>query len=288
MKSIVITGVSTGIGYGATVELLNHGYQVFGSVRTKEDADILRQQFGQNFVPLIFDVTDHAAIYKAAEEVKTKLNGTGLTALISNAGAAEGGPLMHQPIDIFQRHLDILVTGQLVTMQAFLPLLGAQEKYPHKPGRIITISSISGKMASPFLGAYVASKHALEGIAKTLQIELQIYGIDVIIVGPGLIKTKIWDKMTDDLFEKYKHTHYYESYKYFVSFFKKAIPAEALELDDFSKRLRKIIEAEKPKTRYSIVKNKFKNWTLPNLLSPRMQGKLIAKMFHFKNQTITR
>jgi NAD(P)-dependent dehydrogenase (short-subunit alcohol dehydrogenase family) len=286
MKSIVITGVSTGIGYGATVEFLNSGYQVFGSVRTKEDADKLSQQFGQNFVPMIFDVTDYAAIYKAAEEVKTKIKGTGLTALISNAGAAEGGPLMHLPIDIFQRHLDILVTGQLVTIQAFLPLLGAQENYPHKPGRIMTISSISGAMASPFLGAYVAAKHALEGISKTLQIELQIYGIDVIIVGPGLVKTKIWDKMTDDLFEKYRHTHYYDSYKYFVSFFKKAIPNEALELDDFSKTIRQIIESQKPKTRYSLVKNKFKNWTLPRLLSQRTQAKVMAKMFQFKNQRV--
>lgn len=285
MKSIVITGVSTGIGYGAATEFLKHGYQVFGSVRKKEDADKLQLQFGKNFIPLVFDITDHTAIYKAAEQVKANVSGEGLTALISNAGAAEGGPLMHVPIDIFKKHLDILVTGQLVTIQAFLPLLGAQEKYPHKPGRIVVISSISGKMASPFLGAYVASKHALEGIAKTLQIELQIYGIDVIIVGPGLVKTKIWDKMTDDLFEKYRQTHYYDSYKYFVNFFKKAIPKEAIELYDFSRKLRKITESPKPKTRYSIVKNKFKNWTLPRLLTPRLQGKIIAKMFQFKKQT---
>lgn len=282
MKSIVITGVASGIGYGALQEFIKQGYRVFGSVRNRENAESLVRKFGSNFIPLIFDITDYNAIRKAATEVKAILKNESLDGLINNAGAAEGGPLMHMPIDIFQKHLDILVTGHLVTIQAFLPLLGAQDQYPHKPGKIINISSIAGKSGSPFLGAYVAAKHALEGLSKTLRIELQPYGIDVVVISPGLVQTRIWDKVTDDVFEKYRGTIYYEPFKNFVNYFKKVMPKEGIDLDDFSEQLRKIFEMDKPKTSYVLVRNRFKNWTLPEALPERTVNKMMAKMFGMK------
>lgn len=279
MKNIVITGVSTGIGYGALQEFTSQGYRVFGSVRKQEDADKLRATFGEKFVPLIFDITDHAAVKSAAAFVKEKIKDEGLAGLINSAGATEAGPLMHMPIEVFTRNLEILVTGPLAVTQAFLPLLGAQQGYRNKPGKIINISSIAGKSGSPFLGAYVAAKHALEGLSKTLRIELQAYGIDVVIVSPGLIKTKIWDKVSDEVFEKYRDTIYYKPFKDFVSFFRKAIPQDAFELEDFSRQLRKIFETPSPATSYVLVKNKFKNWTFPQLLPERTVDKMMAKMF---------
>lgn len=282
MKNIVITGVASGIGYGALREFIKQGYRVFGSVRTREDADRLAGEFGSNFVPLICDITKHNTVYDAAAMVRNILKNEGLDGLINNAGAAEGGPLMHMPIDVFQKHLDVLVTGHLVTTQVFLPLLGAQDQYPNKPGRIINISSIAGKSGSPFLGAYVAAKHALEGLSKTLQIELQPYGIDVVVISPGLVQTKIWDKIQDETFEKYKGTIYYEPFRNFVNFFKKAMPREGIELHDFSVRVRKIFETEKPNLNYLLVRNKFKNWTIPETLPRRTVNKMTAKMFGLK------
>jgi len=278
MKNIVITGVSTGIGYGSAKEFINNGYVVFGSVRKQEDADRLKIEFGKNFIPLIFDVRDNLSITKAVKVVEEQIGDNGLTGLINNAGAAEGAPLMHMPLDIFRNHLEVLVIGQLAVTQAFLPLLGAKIDFPFNPGRIINITSVSGKMAAPFLGAYVAAKHALEGLSNALRIELQIYGIDVIIVGPGMIKTAIWDKASDDIIEKYINTDYYTPYKKLSDYFSKILLKEAFELEDFCSRLRKIFESKKPRTRYTIVKSKFRSWILPRLFSDRMTDKYFARM----------
>jgi NAD(P)-dependent dehydrogenase (short-subunit alcohol dehydrogenase family) len=100
-KNILITGVSTGLGYGATKELIARGYTIFGSVRKEEDADKLQSEFGDRFIPLIFDVTDQAGVLKAVEEVKLKLNGQGLGGLINNSGISVSGPIQYLPIDEF-------------------------------------------------------------------------------------------------------------------------------------------------------------------------------------------
>jgi NAD(P)-dependent dehydrogenase (short-subunit alcohol dehydrogenase family) len=278
MKSVVITGVSTGLGYGATNEFIKKGYHVFGSVRKQEDADKLIKEFGGSFTPLIFDITDHTAIASAARLVKEQLANNGLAGLINNAGAVDGSPLMHMPIESFRKHFEVLLIGQLAVIQQFLPLLGAQKQYPYKPGRIINITSVNGKIAVPFLGGYVAAKHAFDGLSDTLRIELQIYGIDVIIVAPGMIKTAIWGKVPEDIAETYRDTDYYIPGKNFNNYIKNAVPDNALELDDFSRRLIKIFELKRPKTRYIISRKKFKEWTLPRMLPVRLYDKFFVKL----------
>ena len=282
MKNILITGVSTGIGYGATDQFIRNGYRVFGSVRRREDGDRLQETFGDRFTPLIFDLKDHEAVYRAAERLKSLIGEEGLAGLINNAGAANSGPLMHTSIDAFREHLEVLLVGHLVVTQAFLIFLGAKKECKHEPGRILFISSVSGKRAAPFLGSYVAAKHALEGMANTLRIELQVYGIDVIVVGPGFIKTPILDKGLDDKYEEYVGTDYYEAAKNFAKTVMSLVRTEAYELDEFSRILFKIFETKRPKTRYATVKNRLKNWTLPGLLSDRMMDKHIAKMLELK------
>ena len=281
-KSVVITGVSTGIGYGATMEFQKHGYHVFGSVRKPKDAIKLKKEFGEDFTPLIFDITNQKSVIESAKLVEEKLEGKGLAGLINNAGAAQGAPLMHMPIEVFRQHLEVLVVGQLIVTQAFLPLLGANKNCSFRPGKIINISSINGKMPAPFIGGYVASKYALEGLSKTLRIELQLYGIDVIIVGPGIIKTPIWDKAEEISFEPYRNTDYYEPYQSFSKFVKKMIVSEGYEVDLFSKKLVKIFERKNIKTRYAIVRGKFINWTLPLLLPSRILDRFYANKLKFK------
>ena len=101
---------------------------------------------------------------------------------------------MLQPLDDIRRQFEVNVIGLFAVTQAFLPLLGAQKNASRPPGRIINISPVGGKIAAPFVGAYVGSKHAVEGMSHSLRRELQLYGIDVILVGPGPVKTAIWDK----------------------------------------------------------------------------------------------
>jgi NAD(P)-dependent dehydrogenase (short-subunit alcohol dehydrogenase family) len=194
MKSVIVTGASTGIGWGCAKVLVASGFRVFGSVRKQMDADRLSEEFGTNFTPLIFDVTDEAAVAAGAKRVETTLGDETLFGLVNNAGIAVPGPLLYLKIDDFKYQVTVNLTGQLIVTQAFAPLLGVDRSRKGAPGRIVMISSVGGKTASPFLGPYSASKFALEGMSESLRRELMLFGIDVIIVAPGAVATPIWDK----------------------------------------------------------------------------------------------
>ena len=275
MKSIVVTGASTGIGKDAARILIKNGYRVFGSTRKQEDANKLSEEFGSNFVPLLFDVTDEAAVYEAAKQVRDELRGETLFGLVNNAGMAVAGPMMHLPIESFREQLEINVTGQLIVTQAFLPLLGADRSLKGTPGRIINISSGSGKSASPFAGAYVTSKHALEGLSESLRMELMLYGIDVIVVAPGPIVTPIWDKAEQEDPDQYRDTDYYEAgiifQKYVIKRGRNGLPVEKV-----SEVILKALTTDKPRVRYRITPQPFRSW-LMSLLPKRFMNNLIAK-----------
>ena len=282
MKSIVITGVSTGIGFGAAKEFVTHGYQVFGSLRREADAARLKAELGDNFTPLIFDITDIGAVRSAACQVETIIGDRILNGLINNAGMATSGTLMHQPLDEIRLQFEVNVVGQIGVTQAFLPLLGARKNNNDKQrsGRIINISSVVGKLAVPFLGAYVGSKHAFEGISHSLRRELQLYGIDVIIVAPGAVSTAIWDKESAQDISKYLTTDYAESattfQKHFVQQGKKGYPPEV-----FGKFIRKVFETSKPKTKYAIVPNLLLDWIIPTALPDRWLDRIIGRKLGF-------
>lgn len=277
MKNIVITGVSTGIGYGSTTEFINSGYRVFGSVRKKEDADKLKKEFGNKFEPLLFDLNDHKSIREEAKRVKTIIGDKNLCGLINNAGATEGAPLMHISAELLKKHLDILVVGQLVVTQAFLPLLGASKDNKGEAGRILMISSTSGKSGFPFVGPYVTAKHALEGLSKSLRAELITYGIEVIVIGPGNIKTPIWEKNNAETIELYKDTDFYIPLQNMFEYLSKLIPKDSLDLDVFSKKLVRIFEKNKPRPRYSVVNKPLKNFIILNLLPTKFKNRIVAK-----------
>ena len=182
MRSVVVTGTSTGIGWGTTKVLIARGFRVFGSVRKKADAERLSAEFGAAFVPLVFDVTDEDAVGSAAARVGDALAGGKLFGLVNNAGVAVAGPLLELPLDEFRHQIDINLTGVVITTKAFGPLLGTDRALTGPPGRIVSISSVGGKNAVPFLSA---SKFALEGLSEGLRRELLPFGIDVIVVATG-------------------------------------------------------------------------------------------------------
>ena len=194
MKSVVVTGVSSGIGHGTVKVLLAKGWQVFGSVRREADAERLKAEFGQHFTPLLFDVTDEAAVAHAAEQVQDALAGRTLGGLVNNAGVAVPAALAFQSVVDFRQQLDINLAGPLIVTQAFLPQLGMNRELRGQPGRIVNISSIGARLSPPFLGAYAASKAGLEALSDSLRRELLPFGIDVLVVAPGSVATPIWDK----------------------------------------------------------------------------------------------
>src|SRR6201985_517321 len=180
MKSIVITGASTGIGHACAKLLLDKGYRVFGSVRKQADADRLKGEFGANFTPLLFDVTDEAAVLAAARDVRAALNGETLFGLINTAGIAVTGPVLELSVEQFRRQMDVNVTGPIISTQAFGPLLGVDPSLRGPKGRVVMISSVAGKNGNPLTPAYAASKHAIEGLSESLRRALMLFGIDVI------------------------------------------------------------------------------------------------------------
>src|SRR5713101_9336463 len=205
MQSVVITGASTGIGWATAKLLLDRGFRVFGSVRKQADADRLKSEFG-NFTPLLFDVTDEAAVLAAAREVRAALGGETLFGLVNNAGIAVAGPVLELAADEFRRQMDVNVIGPIIATQAFGPLLGSDPSLKGPRGRIVMVSSVAGKNGNPLMSAYSASKHAIEGLSESLRREMMLFGIDVIVVAPGGVKTPIWSKAEEVDISAYKNS----------------------------------------------------------------------------------
>jgi NAD(P)-dependent dehydrogenase (short-subunit alcohol dehydrogenase family) len=286
MKTVVITGVSTGIGWSCAKVLLKNGYHVFGSVRKTSDAETLKQEFGSTFTPLIFDVTNETDVKKAATQVRTALQGKTLSGLVNNAGIAVGGPLFHLPVKDFRNQLEINLVGPLIVTQAFGPLLGADRTLSGDPGRIINMSSVAGKIGAPFLGAYTTSKHGLEGFSESLRRELMLYGIDVILVGPGSVVTPIWDKAEETDVATFVGTDFAPALKKFRDFFitrgKSGYPPEKV-----AETVLEALTATHPKVRYAVVSKSFVNWTLPRLLPKRIVDKKISNLLGLKREKST-
>ena len=275
MKSVVVTGASTGIGWATAKLLLDRGFRVFGSVRKQADADRLRAEFGANFSPLLFDVTDEAAVLAAAREVRAALNGEKLAGLVNNAGIAVAGPVLGLAADEFRRQMDVNVIGPIIATQAFAPLLGADRSLKGPPGRIVMISSVAGKNGNPLTSAYSASKHAIEGFSEGLRREMMLFGIDVIIVAPGAVKTPIWSKAEEVDISGYKNSPYFAALqgmrKFMLQLGENGLPAEKI-----AERIFEALTLASPKVRYQIVPDPMRHLMVA-ILPKRMVDRIIAK-----------
>src|SRR6202051_1994572 len=207
-KDVVVTGVSTGIGWGTTKVLVSKGFRVFGSVRKQADADRLQTEFGDGFVPLMMDITDADAVHQAAQKVGTMIGDRNLVGLVNNAGIVVSGPLLYLRLSEYRRQLEVNTISPLVVVQAFAPLLETDKKRQGPAGRIVNITSSGAKVAIPLLGAYCASKCGLEGMLDALQRELMVFGIDVVIIEPGTVNTVMYDKGEQDDLSEFKQTEY--------------------------------------------------------------------------------
>jgi NAD(P)-dependent dehydrogenase (short-subunit alcohol dehydrogenase family) len=274
MKSVVITGTSTGIGWSAAKTLLDNGFRVFGSVRTAEDADRLRNVFGVNFVPLIFDVTDEAAVLAAAGEVRAALGGATLAGLVNNAGIATAGPSLELPLGDYRRHFEVNVMGPLNVTRAFVPLLGTDEGLTGAPGRVVMISSVSGVNGYPFVAPYCMSKHALEGLSESLRRELMLHGIDVIVIGPAVVKTPIWDKARDLDISAYATSAFLPA----LQTMRNAMQSNAggLSPEAIGELILRTLTVARPKVRYAISSAPLE-LLLVRLLPKRLLDRIVAK-----------
>lgn len=191
----LITGASSGIGWATALVLAHGGWLVYAGVRREEDGAALAAAAagigaGALLRPIILDVTDATSVAAVIGVVESELreHRVTLAGLVNNAGIAVAGPVEEVPLARWRTVLDVNVTGAVAMAQACLPLLRAGR------GRIVNISSVSGRVASPFLGPYAASKFALEALSDSLRLELAPWGVKVVLVEPGPVATPIWDK----------------------------------------------------------------------------------------------
>jgi len=276
MKYAVITGVSTGIGLATCQLLIEKGITVIGTVRQADQGNRMVQELGPRFVPVVVDVQDIVSIKAAARKVRNLLHGSYLAGLINNAGIAVTGPLMHIPIEKIDLQLDVNVLGPIRMIQEFLPLLGATSQPTGTPGRIINISSIAGKVALPYSGPYSASKFALEALSDSLRRELLIYGIKVILVLPGPIKTPIWDKAMGESVN-YENTDFARAIRRREDLSKQS-KKRALEPEAAARVIWKVLTKKRVATRYVVTNQKWRMWYLPQMLPDKWMDFVVARL----------
>jgi NAD(P)-dependent dehydrogenase (short-subunit alcohol dehydrogenase family) len=279
-KDVVVTGVSTGIGWGTAKVLVSKGFRVFGSVRKQADAERLQMEFGDGFVPLVMDITNADAVHQAAQKVGSMIGEGNLAGLVNNAGIVVSGPLLYLRPSEYRRQLEVNMISPLVVIQAFASLLGTDTKRQGPPGRIVNITSSGAKVPIPLLGAYSASKAGLEGMSDVLRLELMLFGIDLVMIEPGFVNTTMYDKGEKEDLSEFKPTEYWNA----VQNFQKFIVAEGRKgysPERLGEAVHLALSAAKPKARYAVIKQRFKNWTLPRLLPARMLDAVVAKQLGF-------
>jgi NAD(P)-dependent dehydrogenase (short-subunit alcohol dehydrogenase family) len=186
VRSVLVTGSSSGIGRATVERLAADGWRVFAGVRDFSDGAAL-DQLSENVTALAIDVTDEAQIAAAAVEVAERTGGS-LDGVVANAGIGVGGALEEiEPADL-RRVLDVNVVGAVAVTQAVLPLLR------RAGGTVVLVGSIGGRVAMPFGGPYHATKFALEALADSWRLELRPQGVGVALIEPSTISTPIWAK----------------------------------------------------------------------------------------------
>jgi NAD(P)-dependent dehydrogenase (short-subunit alcohol dehydrogenase family) len=243
-KFILITGVSSGIGQGLASHYIQKGFNVIGTVRTDKDADALKND---RFHKIIFDVKDKAVEENLQKKVKAIIGNYSLFGLINNAGIVKAGPLEFVTEEDFSEQIEVNVIAVRRVTNAMLPLM-------ESGSRIVMISSVSGLFNTPYTGAYCISKHAVESMCDIYRRELNSFGIKVVAIEPGPIKSKIWGK-SKGTFDQFKNTRY-DAIAPDADKMIETAEGSALDVSYVAEACDKALLENKPKARYIVHKNK--------------------------------
>ncbi len=280
IRSVLVTGASTGIGEATALHLDQRGWRVFAGVRRAVDGERLRSAASARLTPVQLDVTDQGQVDEALASIADSVNGAGLDGLVNNAGVSFGGPLEILPLDHWRKQFEVNVVGQVAVTKAALPLLRTAT------GRVIFVSSISGRVAPGFLGPYAASKFAIEGVGMSLRQEISPWGMRVAIIEPGVIETPIWDKTPDIAdFEREVGTEGLQLYMPFMSQIPEVIAAQrqkASPVSEAADAIEHALTAKHPKHRYLVGKDAKLTGTLNHYLPDRVYGKVEKLVWRFR------
>ncbi len=276
MRSVLITGASTGIGR-ATVERLDaSGWRVFAGVRKQEDADSLAEAGSERLTPLILDVTDAGQVAAAAARIEADVEGRGLDGLVNNAGIAVPGPLETLPLEDFRRQVEVNLTAQVAVTQAMLPSIRTAR------GRIVFIASIGGRIAFPLNGAYHAAKFGVEAVGDVFRQELRSWDISVSIVEPGSIDTPIWERggQNADEIEARAHPSQQALYGQAIERFRevvKELAERGISPEKVAGAIAHALESRRPRTRYLVGLDAKVQARLKVVIPTRLFDRIVAK-----------
>lgn len=266
-KIAIVTGASSGIGEATARKLVSIGYTVYGAARR---VDRLEQLAGDGIRPLTMDVTDDASMRAGVERVLAEAGRVDV--LVNNAGYGSYGALEDVDIDEARRQFEVNVFGAVRLIQLVLPHMRAQGS-----GTIVNVSSMGGKIHTPLGGWYHGTKFALEGLSDCLRLEVAPFGIDVVVLEPGGIRTE-WGGIAGEGVKKTSGAGPYAA--------QANAAAHLLSVEGGSARnsppsviadaIAKAVTADRPKTRYAVGLGAKPLITLRRVLSDRQFDALIA------------
>jgi NAD(P)-dependent dehydrogenase (short-subunit alcohol dehydrogenase family) len=242
-------------------------------VRREEDARRLRAELGTGFAPLQLDVTKPNSVREAAGAVEAALSGANLDALVNSAGIVLLGPLACLSSEALREQFEVNLFGLFEVTRSFLPLLGASGG---PPGRIVNLSSGSGRLAMPFFGFYAASKHALEGLSDSLRRELQLYGIRVILIEPSIVRTPMVEKAVAQA-EAFRGTEWWPSIQAAVKAARLDRPQGILPVEHVVRVLLRALTSPRPRARYVAARRSFLGWWLRRVLPDRVLDRVVGR-----------
>ena len=250
-RFVVVTGASTGIGRATALRLDREGWRVFAGVRKPADGEALEKAASSRLTPVELDVTDEAQIARAFEQVADSAGSVGLAAVVNNAGVGMGGPVEYLPLARWRTQFEINVFGQVAVTKAAMPLLRIAK------GRIVFIGSNSGRVATPLMAPYSASKFAVEGLADALRMELHGTGLEVVVIEPGAVKTDIWDKgraQVEEL-EQELPAEAFDRYRELIDAIRKGIDMQdknGVDPEKVADAVMTALTASRPRARYQV------------------------------------
>ena len=286
-KTILITGCSTGIGFGATMAFARRGYNVVATVRSDADAERLRARGQGRIHPVKCDVIRPDEVAGLPDAVRAVSQNGLLDGLINNAGIMVApGPVEFQRLGDIRAQFDVNVFGLMTVTIALLPLLGTGQDACGHAGRIINMSSIEGKLASPFLSAYSATKGAVEGFSHSLRRELRLFGIEVVIVGPGGVKSQMWRKSPLEV-APLIGTRYEAPFSKMRALTQK-MEDDAASPEEVGEWLVKIFQTHRPKPRYAYARKPLVDGTWPALFPAQWYDEALGVLLGLKRSRLAK
>ena len=272
MPTALVTGASRGIGRGIVEHLAARGWDVIAGVRSQQDADAVTKLDPQRVSSVILDVTSADDIAALEQSLPEQLD-----AVVNNAGIAVGGAMETLSPEEWRKQLEINVIGALAVTQAALPRLRKSR------GRIVFISSVNGRLSMPLVGAYAASKFALEAAADALRMELKPWKIGVVVVEPAQTDTDMWrtaDTMVEDLEASLSPEHR-GLYAKHIAGFKKMIPVSqklAVPTEKVSAVVEEALTAKRPRARYIVGLGPKAQVALMSVMPTKMRDIVLRKV----------